>query len=630
MLPPALFTVAPAARRSRTARHLWSTLMVSTAVSAASLLGMSRNSGAQETAPAAPAAATAPEAPAAAPAASAVDQDTQLANWADDVLHYSIVNNIELAKANADQLADAKVPPEAIVKAFESIANGRDFRDVLIADQRRPELKDSAAKLLDVIDQGFRNVARDPVRIRADIDRLATGPRAYSNAKDRLTAAGQYAVPIFLEYLQNNSKKELHPFIIRVMGEIGRPLLNPLIEELRVSDPTLRVELITVVGQIGYPQSLPVLRAMQSDNSATPDLKAAIDTAINLIDRSGQASKMSSADLYLAGAENYYNKKASYMPPLPDEKTNPVWYFDQALNNVTPIQVPTAIWNCVMSLRMTEATLKADPSNSNAISLWLAATLKKEILLPTGAVDPSKSPSEQDGLFYARASGPLYLNPVLGRALDDHDSMLALHTISALEATGGVTGLVNGADSPLVRALSYPDRSVRFAATFALARANPVSQFPSFFRIVPILAEAVNTTSAPSALLITSNANLRNHFSDLLHNGDAHYTVYAGETLSDALEQARRAPAFDVVVVPNGPDVGRVSDLSRSDYRLTGIPMLVMSPTDNMNDIKMQQAANKGVAVIDEAADAPAISAALDKIRADVSAVAVSPENASS
>jgi hypothetical protein len=283
-----------------------------------------------------------------------------------------------------------------------------------------------------------------------------------------------------------------------------------------------------------------------------------------------------------------------------------------------------------MSLRMTEATLKADPSNSNAISLWLAATLKKEILLPTGAVDPSKSPSEQDGLFYARASGPLYLNPVLGRALDDHDSMLALHTISALEATGGVTGLVNGADSPLVRALSYPDRSVRFAATFALARANPVSQFPSFFRIVPILAEAVNTTSAPSALLITSNANLRNHFSDLLHNGDAHYTVYAGETLSDALEQARRAPAFDVVVVPNGPDVGRVSDLSRSDYRLTGIPMLVMSPTDNMNDIKMQQAANKGVAVIDEAADAPAISAALDKIRADVSAVAVSPENASS
>ena len=67
---------------------------------------------------------------------------------------------------------------------------------------------------------------RDPVRIRSDIDRLSNGPRPYQNAKDRLTAAGQYAVPIYLEYLQNNAKKDLHPFIIRVMGEIGRPLLS--------------------------------------------------------------------------------------------------------------------------------------------------------------------------------------------------------------------------------------------------------------------------------------------------------------------------------------------------------------------------------------------------------------------
>ena len=511
-------------------RSNWSSVVLSVAVAT---VGLSCGGAWAQTAP-----ATAPVAAAVETPAAAAATDVNLEKLTSDLLHFSLVNNIELAKANAEALVAAKPAPADLLAAFEATANGTDFRDVLVRDLPRKDLTEAVTKVLDTVDEGFRQVARDPVRIRSDIDRLSNGPRPYQNAKDRLTAAGQYAVPIYLEYLQKNEKKELHPFIIRVMGEIGRPLLVPLIEELRVADPTLRIGLVNVIGQIGYPQALPALRALQLDSQASPQLKTATEKAIEQIDRTGRAGKMSPTELFLAGGENYYGKRASYAPMMPTEKTNPVWYFDANLNNVAPVQVPTASWSDVMALRMAEAAIQADAENGAAISLWLAANLKREIELPAGAADPSRSAGSQDAAFYAMAAGPGFMNPVLARALDTNDSPLALRAMTALEATGGVSGLVADADSPLVRALSHSDRAVRFKAAFALARANPLTQFPSYFRVVPVLCEAVNASAAPSVLLVVKEDGLRNALTNALRSSEASYTVYGGDTMSSALAQA--------------------------------------------------------------------------------------------
>src|SRR5262249_36582003 len=150
-----------------------------------------------------------------------------------------------------------------------------------------------------------------------------------------------------------------------------------------------------------------------------------------------------------------------------------------------------------------------------------------------------------------RASGPMYVNPVLARALDENDAALALRAIDALEATAGSNGLVPGGENaPLVRALSHPDRSVRFRAAFALAGANPAAQFPGFYRVVPILAEAVGSTGSPTAIVV-GNENTVNKIAGTLREGAAHYTVFAASGLNDAISQARRAPSFDLIVVPN-------------------------------------------------------------------------------
>jgi len=104
------------------------------------------------------------------------------------------------------------------------------------------------------------------------------------------------------------------------------------------------------------------------------------------------------------------------------------------------------------AVKAVEAALKIDAGNAGAISLWLAANLRREISMPQGMTDASRSAGSQDAAFYAMAAGPGTMNPVLARALDNQDSALALRAITALEATGGVSGLVADAGSPLVRA----------------------------------------------------------------------------------------------------------------------------------------------------------------------------------
>ena len=605
-------------------RSTWSRLVLSTAVSAACVLSSFAHAQDATAPAAAPATPPAPAAPAAPDMAG-----KPLNTLADDFLHYSLVNNQELAQANGQAILSSGAKPEDILKAFEDASQDRDYRQILTQDARRPDLKDTAGKLSDLLDQGFRNVARDPVRIRQEVDHLGSGPRAYENAKARLVSAGQYAAPIFIEYLQNNTKRDLYPAIVRVMGEIGRPLLNPLIEELRVSDPALRIQIINIIGQIGYPQALPALRALQADANTPVEMRAAVDNAIGLIDRTGQAAKMTPAELYLRGGQNYYDRKSSYLPLLADEKSNPIWIFDPGLNNVTPVQVPTPIWNSVMALRMAEATLKIDATNADAISLWLAANARRELLLPAGSTDPTLPDNARPASFYMQAAGPTYVNPVLAKALDAHDSALALRAIEALEATGGANGLIAGPDSPLARALSYPDRSVRFHAAFVLANANPPSQFASFYRVVPILAEAISSNGSPSALLVVSDDDQRNAITDILRNSDAHFTVYSGATLSTALENAQRVPGFDVVIVPDGPEVSHVTELSRSDYRLTGAPVVVTAAAANVADLKLRMSETKGFGVVDEKADAKGYSAAIQGAQADAGAVPLTSDASS-
>jgi len=542
---------------------------------------------------------------------------------AEDFMHYSLVNNVELAQANGQNLLDAGLSPEELVRVFEDAARGtnRNPRDIMIRNQRRDELKGLSAQLLEKLDEGYRVVARDAVRIRKEVDRLADSPRAYKNAADRLTAAGQFAAPIYIEYLQNGDKKALHPFILQVIKETGRPMVLPLIEQLQTPDASLRLTVINLLGQIGYKQSLPALRGLQMSEAVDAKTKSAIGTAIALIARGDvTAATAAPSELFLRVGESYYAKDPSFQPTLADEKTNPVWIFDKGLNNVVSIAVPTEAWSAIMATRAARAAIELDTNNAQAISLWIAADLKKELLLD-GTADPTMPGA--DAGYVALASGPLYGNPVLARALDARDVPLALRTIEALKATGGTKDLVSSVGSPLVRALGFPSREIRFSAAIALGQANPAEAFPSHYRVVPVLAEAISSTGSANALVVIADNDKRNKLADTLRSGSTAFNVYAAPSLAAALETAHRAAAFDAVIVEQGSVRNDLAAIARTDYRLAGAPVLVAVPA-----AELLAFTSVGIPAIDIAADEEAINTALDGARAGIGNVPLDTEKA--
>ena len=238
------------------------------------------------------------------------------------------------------------------------------------------------------MEEGYRTSSRNPKRIIADIERLDKGPRAYMNAREHLSAAGEFAGPYYIEYLRNADKKLLQPYVIRVMIEIGRPLLPPLVQQLQTPEAGQKITIIQIIGQIGYPQALPYLDAVAADKKTTEDVRKAAAEAIARIDPKGLRATGSAADAFLGLAESSTTSNRRSDRSIPPRRPIPVWYYDHGLDNVAGVPVPTAIWNDVQALRAAETCLKLDPTEGKAISLWLAADIRREIDLPAGRQGP--------------------------------------------------------------------------------------------------------------------------------------------------------------------------------------------------------------------------------------------------
>ena len=538
----------------------------------------------------------------------------KLQKLADNFLHYSVVGDIAEAKNWGQAILNANAAPKDFLAAFEAAGNDRDVTGILERNQRQPELKDVSRELLKKYEEGQRASARDPVRIKREIERLGDSPRAYLNAKSRLLAAGEYAVEFYIGSLRDTKQKGLYPYLLKLIGEGGQAMLPPLLQQLSTSDVGEKITLVNVIGQIGYPQAVPYLKAIVADGQSTPELKSAAQSALSRCDVRGQYGKMSAGDAFYALAQQYFSHASSASPQHPKEEENPIWFYDKGLDNVVGVPVPTSIWSSVQTMRACEQALKLEPTKGQAISLWLAANMRRELQLPGDKKDLTRAEGTPDAAYYAVAAGPVYLNPVLQLALTEHDSALILRTISALEKTGGTQGLVSSQDggTPLVKALGYPDRSVRFAAAFALARANPAKDFAGSFRVVPILAEALGT---PNVLLVNADQDARNRMKGLLSAG---YNVFDGPTLSAALENTGKATGFDVVVVPAGAEVAHVQEAGRTDYRLLGAPVLVLGAKEALPAIKAQLGEVKGFAVLDAEADDKAVGEAVASAKAEL------------
>ncbi len=418
-------------------------------------------------APTAPAAGT----PAAAPVAPPVTvPEAPIKAEVEDFWHYAKIARYDLAAAEANRILEHANEPAAVRDAFVSISTERNdnLDQWLLRWQNVPALHDPVTKILTVLNEGYQAQRSDPAAIEENIKRLTTNERAYALGIQRLRQSGELAVPMLIDYLKDPDKAKYHAVARRAITDLGRAALNPLVAATEMKDSEALTEIAGILGDIGYDVSIPYLAKLANDPKESPSVKSAAMASLAKMG-AGDPATMNAAELFTQLAEKFYYDNASISAD-PLRPTASVWFWDES-KGLYRKEVPTPIFNELMAMRASEYGIKLNQNNAGAVSLWLASNYKREAELPEGAIDPTRDAGQPTADYYGVEAGVQYLNAALTRTVKDRNSAVSYKIIKSLQEIVGMSNLFGEQGTPLVEAMSFPDRQVRFEAAMTLAAA---------------------------------------------------------------------------------------------------------------------------------------------------------------
>ncbi len=408
-------------------------------------------------------------------------------NW-NDFLHYIKIGRFDLANGCAQTVLDLEPDPVELLALSQENPQGYAILLKVIDSAYIPaELVKLSERLLDIINEG-RFIRRADLKIVIEeIRRLSSTERGWLTAVKRLQNAGEYAIPYMLDAMADDSRQEELPNIVRALPKIGRDAIRPLVAALQTKNVALKAEIIQALGRIGYPQSLAYLKyIIENDDSA--ELRKLANRSIRQTDPA--ALKIAAAELFYRLAEKYYYHAQSLAAAEDADFAN-IWFWDTAGRRLVRKEVDKGYFNELMAMRACEWALKADAGFGQAIGLWLAAYFKAE----SAGIDMPDyfGFGHADAAVYATTAGPEYLHQALARAIKDKNAYVSLGAIEALATTAGEKSLLYriGMAQPLVQALTFNDRAVRYSAAIAIAAAGPKENFAESKLVVENLAQAI-------------------------------------------------------------------------------------------------------------------------------------------
>jgi len=416
-------------------------------------------------------------------------------NW-NDFLHYTKIGRFDMAKGHAQAVLSSNPDP---VKLLElSRENQQGYQILVRVNDVAPdaELADLSGKVLAIIEQGRFIERTEPRIIAEEVRRLSSTDRGWLTAVKRLRNAGEYAIPFMLDAMADRSRENELVYIVRALPHIGRDAIRPLTAALQTDNVPLKAQIITALGKIGYPQSQAYLKYIIENEDST-ELRAIAQESIRQINP--DMLQAPATQLFYELAEKYYYHAQS-LAPAQDASFANVWFWDSDAGKLVREEVDQSYFNELMAMRTCEWALKADSGFGSAIGLWLASFFKAE------SAGVEKMPAyfgerHADALVYATTAGVEYLHQALARAVKDNNAHVALGVIEALATTAGEKSLLYqmGPSQPLLQALSFNDRMVRYSAAIAIGAAGPREGFAENKLVVANLAEALGQGSQTSA-----------------------------------------------------------------------------------------------------------------------------------
>ena len=554
-------------------------------------------------------------APGASPAPA---KQAPLATLWEDFIHYILLARADAAESNGKAILAANPDPKKLYYLWVK----SDRAGAILARARRMNKALAAVvdRLSAIINDGAKAVRTDPAEIARWIEMLGAGPREYLIGMERLVEAGEYAVPQMVNALVDVKTSEvLRQRLVDVLPRLGKSAVRPLVEALVVEDDAVKEVICRALGKIGYAHAAAYLKELAEKKGLAERTKTAALGAVAAC-AGRDALKKAPAELFYELAEKYYRGDDSVSPD-PRFRTGNVWYWQRGLG-LTYKVAPVEIFNEIYAMRAARKVLQHDPTFYPAVPLWLSAYIRKEAKLPPGAKDPTHQAGEPGAEYYALASGAKFLQAVLARAVKDGDRAVALRAISALSRTAGAENLVQaveGGVQPLVQALGFPDREVRYLAAVSLAGARPQKRFAGWHLVVPVLVEALRQSGSNLAIVSDPDQQRRNRVKDLLRA--AKYQVADAKAFGQVLQAARTAGGVDLVVLsaPGGkPDFAEAVAMLRAQAAVSKLPVIVVAPLAEQKAVEDLAARDPLVKLWPaEKLDAATLNALLESLRTE-------------
>ncbi|MEM9372748.1 MAG: hypothetical protein AAGA55_03815, partial [Planctomycetota bacterium] len=179
-------------------------------------------------------------APATASNAVQIQPDDQLerqTSWLKDFIHFVKVARFDIAADVGNQLIDSGIDPEAFVDLVDNAREQSRFEEAVAAAMRVPVIEPVAAALDRMYREGKLARVRNPEEITRNIELLSGGLRARQIGRERLIAAGEYALPQLMDAFLQNRDPNRRAQAQRVLVDLGRQSIIPLTTALPDLDP---------------------------------------------------------------------------------------------------------------------------------------------------------------------------------------------------------------------------------------------------------------------------------------------------------------------------------------------------------------------------------------------------------
>ena len=324
-----------------------------------------------------------------------------------DFIHYINIDDYKLAAGHGAELLARKVDPKEFVKLVETPKVGETdpvdrFSAAMDRAQKQADVAEIANQLVAQYEKGKLALARDHDQIAAAIKMLTGSDRGRVLGAERLKEAGEYAVPQLLKaLLDNKGDAVLAAAAHEVLAAMGAKAVGPLSVAMMGLDGVGQERVAMVLGDIGYPGSLPYLAELR-ETTRNAAVRSACEQAMAKFGAAGQAP---ASELYLALAERYAMQSAD-VTSFPQDEFQLLWDYNAGVG-LTMTAIRTPVYHEAMAMRCVERALELKTENPEAIALWVASNFKREIETPEGYQNPAYPAERKSAMYYAVAC--LYL-----------------------------------------------------------------------------------------------------------------------------------------------------------------------------------------------------------------------------